>query len=102
MSLCNEQNIRPCCGLGDGSTADAIDTYQLGFFVVLDSTLIMLWRQKAYNTRFDIVINEYSNHFLIFSLHIILFLIMDIGVWVGAWYPSDNQQHSTAQYSRMF
>ena len=67
--------------LVNGSTADAIDTYQLGIFAVLNSTVIMLWRQKAYNTRFDIVINEYSQPFLLISLHIILLLIMDIDTY---------------------
>ena len=45
--------------LVNGSTAEAIDTYQLGIFGVLNSTVIMLWRQKAYNMRFDIEINEF-------------------------------------------
>ena len=50
--------------LVNGRTADAIDTYQQGIFVVLDGTLTMPWGQKAYNTRFDIVINEYAQPFL--------------------------------------
>ena len=67
--------------LVNGSTADAIDTYQQRIFVVLDGTLIMLWRPKAYNIRFYIVINEYSQHFILISLHIILLLIMDIDTY---------------------
>ena len=66
--------------LVNGSTADAIQ-YQLGIFVALDSILIMLWRQKAYNTRFDIVINEYIRPFISIPLHIILLLIMDIDTY---------------------
>ena len=57
--------------LVNSSTADAIDTYQLGIFVVLDSILIMIWQQKAYNTRFDIVINEYVRPFISIPLYII-------------------------------
>ena len=82
--------------LVNGSTADAIDTYQLGIFAVLNSTVIMLWRQKAYNTRFDIVINEYFRTFISTPLHIILLLIMDGGVWVvlGTQATTDSTQYS--------
>ena len=77
--------------LVNGSTADATDTNQLGIFAVLNSTVIMLWRQKAYNTRFDIVINEYFRPFISIPLHIILLLIMDIETYRS----SRSRQHSS-------